>query len=245
MTTLLQTRDLSCGYNGVPVTEQVDLSVAAGEVVALLGPNGAGKTTTLLTISGLLTPLHGSVEVFGVPVAQRRPHGLAREGLAHVPEDRSLFAELTARENLRVCHGATRQAVSQAAAYFPALEPLMGRKAGLLSGGEQQMLALARAFVSRPRLLVVDELSLGLAPVIVERILPSVRALARETGAGVLLVEQHVELALTTADRAYVLVNGRVTMQGGAEELRQRRDLLAASYLGARNGRTVTKNSSA
>jgi branched-chain amino acid transport system ATP-binding protein len=234
MTALLQTRDLSSGYNGVAVTHGVSLTVEPGEVVALLGPNGAGKTSTLLTISGLLDPLGGSVELFGADTAGRRrsPHALVREGLAHVPEDRSLFFDLTVRENLRVCAGATRDTIADAISYFPALAGLMSRKAGLLSGGEQQMLALARGFAGRPKLLVVDELSLGLAPVVVERILPAVQALAGETGAGVLLVEQHVDLALDAADRAYVMVDGSVVMEGPAAELRTRRELLALSYLG-------------
>jgi len=234
MTTLLETRELACGYHGVPVVRGVSISVPEGEVVALLGPNGAGKTTTLLTTSGLLPVLDGSIELFGRDLADgRRPaHTLVREGLAHVPEDRSLFRDLDVRENLRVCYGATREAIDQALAYFPVLEPLLHRKAALLSGGEQQMLALARALVSRPRLLVVDELSLGLAPVIVERILPSLRSFATETGAGVLIVEQHVDLALTIADRAYVLVNGRIVIAGAAADLRGRGDLLAARYLG-------------
>jgi branched-chain amino acid transport system ATP-binding protein len=231
MTTLLETHRLCSGYAGVPVTHDVSLTVRAGEVVALLGPNGAGKTTTLLTISGLLEPLAGSLEVLGTN-DRPRPHRLARRGLAHVPEDRSLFYDLTVAENLRVCCGVSGASIAEALSYFPALEPILARKAALLSGGEQQMLALARAFASRPRLLVVDELSLGLAPVIVERILPAVQALASRTGAGVLLVEQHVDLALGLADRAYVMVDGRVVIEGAAAELRGRRDLLTLSYLG-------------
>jgi branched-chain amino acid transport system ATP-binding protein len=234
LTTLLETHELVSGHGGVPVTRGTSLTVDAGEVVALLGPNGAGKTTTLLTISGLLPILGGSVRLFGRPLDSRkaRPHRLVAEGLAHVPEDRSLFSDLTVREHLRVCRGTTREAIAAAVRHFPALEPLMGRKAGLLSGGEQQMLALARAFVGQPRLLVVDELSLGLAPALVTRILPAVRAIARDSGAGVLMVEQHVDRALQTADRAYVLVNGHIVLEGAASELRGRRDLLASSYLG-------------
>jgi branched-chain amino acid transport system ATP-binding protein len=234
MTALLQTRELSSGYNGVPVTSGVSITVDEGEVVALLGPNGAGKTTTLLAVSALLPAIAGSIELFGSDITRERtrPHRLVARGLAHVPEDRSLFFELTVREHLRICRGATRDAVEQALSHFPALRPLMDRKAGLLSGGEQQMLALARGFTTQPRLLIVDELSLGLAPVIVERIFPALRRLAAETGAGVLLVEQHAELALRTADRGYVMVNGRVVNEGPADELRKRRDELTASYLG-------------
>jgi branched-chain amino acid transport system ATP-binding protein len=234
MTSLLTTHGLAAGYDGVPVTRGISLSVEAGEIVALLGPNGAGKTTTLLAISGLLPVLDGSIELFGEDVGNGvgPAHKLVRRGLAHVPEDRALFHDLTVHEHLRVCRDATRDAVTEAVRHFPALEPLMRRKAGLLSGGEQQMLALARGFVGRPRLLLVDELSLGLAPVIVERLLPTLRDLAQHTGAGILLVEQHVDLALQTADRAYVMANGRIVLEGDAAELGERRELLAASYLG-------------
>lgn len=234
MTAVLRTRELYAGYLGVPAVRGVSIEVDAGEVVALLGPNGAGKTTTLLAVSALLPAISGSIELLGSDITGQRvrPHRLVSHGLAHVPEDRSLFFELTVHEHLRICRGATRAAIDEALAHFPALQPLMDRKAGVLSGGEQQMLALARGFVTHPRLLIVDELSLGLAPVIVERILPAVRALANETGAGVLLVEQHADLALRTSDRAYVMVNGRVVTEGPADEVRKRRDVLAASYLG-------------
>lgn len=234
MTALLEAKDLVSGYNGMPVTQGVTLSIGVGEVVALLGPNGAGKTTTLLTVSGLLEPVGGSIALFGRvrSGATRHPHRLAREGLAHVPEDRSLFSDLSIEDNLRACFGATRSSIAETLRYFPVLQEITARKASLLSGGEQQMLALARAFASRPRLLVVDELSLGLAPVVVERILPALKALATDTGAGVLLVEQHVDQALELADRAYVMVDGRVVIEGPTADLRRRRDVLALSYLG-------------
>ncbi|HEY2716964.1 MAG TPA: ATP-binding cassette domain-containing protein [Solirubrobacterales bacterium] len=234
MTEVLCLEGHASGYAGVPVTADVSLSVEAGEVVALLGPNGAGKTTTLLALSALLPTLAGSVRLFGEEVGGRhsRTNRLARRGLAHVPEDRSLFPDLTVAEHLRACHASDKEGIADALRHFPALEPLMKRRAVLLSGGEQQMLALARAFASRPRMLVVDELSLGLAPVIVERILPALRAFAEERGAGVLLVEQHVEMALAVADRAYVMVNGRIVLAAEAEQLRDDHRLLAASYLG-------------
>ena len=151
-------------------------------------------------------------------------------------EDRSLFFQLTVQENLRL--GVTGDRAARDAAYeqaldmLPALRPLMGRRAGLLSGGEQQMLALARAMVGGPKLLLVDEMSLGLAPIIVERLLPIVRRIADETGAAVLIVEQHIQMALSVADRGYVMSHGEVTMSGTADELLERRDLLEASYLG-------------
>jgi branched-chain amino acid transport system ATP-binding protein len=236
MTTALDIQQLSAGYNGVPVVRGIDLHVDAGEVVALLGPNGAGKTTTLLTVSGLIPALGGSVTLLGEPVDSRSPHLNARRGLAHVPEDRSLFFQLSVQDNLRL--GVAGDRVGRQEAYdlaldmLPALKPLMDRRAGLLSGGEQQMLALARAMVSNPKLLLVDEMSLGLAPIIVERLLPLVRQIADDTGAAVLIVEQHIRMALSVADRAYVMSQGEVTMSGTAAEMADRRDLLEASYLG-------------
>ena len=228
---LLEIVEMSTGYNGVAVVRDLDLHVDEGEVVALLGPNGAGKTTTLLTISALNPILKGDIKLLGRSIKGQRSHRLARAGLAHVPEDRSLFFQLTVRENLRLgAPGAA--AVNQALDYFPALEGLMDRRAGLLSGGEQQMLAMARALAVKPKLLMVDEMSLGLAPIIVERLLPVLRTIAAETGAGVLLVEQHVHLALEVADRAYVLSHGNLTMQGDAAHFRKNSHLLESSYLG-------------
>jgi len=229
---LLEIDDMSTGYNGVPVVRNLNLHVNEGEVVALLGPNGAGKTTTLLTTSALNPILGGDIRVMGQSVKGRRPHLIAREGLAHVPEDRSLFFQLTVRENLKLGAAKGSADLNQALGYFPALEKLMDRKAGLLSGGEQQMLAMARALTVKPKMLMVDEMSLGLAPIIVERLLPVLRRIADETGAGVLLVEQHVHLALEVADRAYVMNHGSMVLEGDAKHLAANRQLLESSYLG-------------
>ncbi|MEZ5183043.1 MAG: ABC transporter ATP-binding protein [Acidimicrobiales bacterium] len=238
---LLRLDRLTAGYQGVAVVHELDLEVRAGEVVALLGANGAGKTTTLLAISGLVERQGGTVEVLGEPVHDRRRRTvadvwrLARRGVAHVPEDRGLFFDLTAAENLRLGRprGADVVADEQLLDWFPALRRVMDRKAGLLSGGEQQMLALARAVASRPRLLLVDEMSLGLAPIIVEQLLPVLRSIADETDAGILVVEQHVRLVLAIADRATLLRQGRATFAGTADELAARPDLVEAGYLGA------------
>jgi branched-chain amino acid transport system ATP-binding protein len=232
MTVLLDIQNLNTGYNGVSVVRNLDLQVNAGEVVALLGPNGAGKTTTLLTTSGLIPLISGDIKVFGKSVKGRRPHLIAREGLAHVPEGRALFYQLTVGENLRLGAAKGSADVEKALGYFPALQPILDRRAGLLSGGEQQMLAMARALTVNPRLLMVDEMSLGLAPIIVERLLPILRQIADDTGAGVLLVEQHVHMALEVADRAYVLSHGELAMEGDAKEMANDRGLIQASYLG-------------
>ena len=232
----LRLAGLTAGHHGVPAVRDLDLHVEQGEVVALLGPNGAGKTTTLLTASGLLPPIAGEVRVTERPIAGMRPHQVARLGMAHVPEDRSLFFDLTVHENLRLGKGSGKEGLQRALGWFPALEPLLGRRAGLLSGGEQQMLAMARALAGEPRLLMVDEMSLGLAPIIVQQLLPVLRRIASDTGAAVLVVEQHVNLVLDIADRAYVLSHGNLTFDGDAASLRSDRSLLERSYLGAPSG---------
>ncbi|MER7926124.1 MULTISPECIES: ABC transporter ATP-binding protein [unclassified Streptomyces] len=221
---LIATRALSAGYGSRPVVSDLDLEVAPGEVVALLGPNGAGKTTTLRALSGDLTPMSGEVHWLGTP-GHAPLHRRAREGLAYVGE-RAVFTRLDTTDNLRV----GRVPPDRAVALFPELEKRLKTGAGMLSGGEQQMLSLARALGRTPRLLLADELSLGLAPLVVDRLLRAVRE-AADQGLGALLVEQHVRKVLDIADRVYVLRRGRVVMTGTPEELRADLDAIESSYL--------------
>jgi branched-chain amino acid transport system ATP-binding protein len=231
---LLETRDLAAGYNGVPAVRGLTLSVGPGEVVALLGPNGAGKTTSLLAMVGLVAPLAGEVRVRGEPLGRRKPHQIAQVGVLLVPDDRGIFFGLTVREHLRLAgrkNDPSREA--QVLDSFPVLRGLDGRKAGLMSGGEQQMLAIAKALLARPKVLIIDEMSLGLAPKIVQEMLPAIRDLARADGIGVVLVEQHIELALSIADRGVILNHGRVVLRGAASDLLRDRHLVEAAYFGA------------
>jgi branched-chain amino acid transport system ATP-binding protein len=223
---------LTAGYGRAPVLRELDLTVAPGEVVALLGANGAGKTTTLRAISGIVHPMEGSISLEGEDLAGVSISGRARAGVAHVPENRGVFFGLTVAEHFRLGHRGEHLDEEAAYRHFPALAELRDRRCGLLSGGEQQMLAVGRALARHPKLLLLDELSLGLAPLIVERLLPVVREYAEESGCGVLLVEQHIQLALTVADRGYVLSHGELALHDSAEALRGNRELLMASYFG-------------
>jgi branched-chain amino acid transport system ATP-binding protein len=233
MSAVLELKEFSGGHRGMRAVRDLSPHVDAGEVVSLLGPNGAGKTTTLLTVSGLLPVLGGDIRVFGVPVSSLRPHQVARRGVAHVPDDRGLIYSMTVAENLRLA--SKGRDISPVYEYFPALERLSRRRCGLLSGGEQQMLAVGRALVTSPKLLLIDEMSLGLAPVIVKRLLPIIRDIAKKNDVGVLLVEQHVELALDVSDRAYVLVHGELVKEGPSAKLRTELHTIEASYMGRDN----------
>ncbi len=225
MTALLEVAGLRAGYGKVEVVHGVDLQVHAGEVVALLGPNGAGKTTTLATVSGELAPLGGEVRLLDCD-ARDPLHVRSRKGLAMVTQERAVLMDLTLSENLRV----SRCDLDRAVELFPELQEHLDRRVGLLSGGQQQMLALARCLARSSRLLLVDELSLGLAPRIVDRLLKAVRA-AADGGLGVLLVEQHVHKALAVADRVLVLRRGSIELEGSAADLRGRVDEIQAAYL--------------
>jgi branched-chain amino acid transport system ATP-binding protein len=229
----LRVTDLTAGYGHAPALHGISLHAEAGELVAILGANGAGKTTTMLSIAGELKPMSGQVEILGRPATGQPPHQIARMGVALVPENRGIFAQLTVAENLRLrLRRAAPAAADEVFDHFPALRALTRRKAGLLSGGEQQMLGLGCALASEPKLLLIDELSHGLAPVVLDKLLPALRAIASERQLAVLLIEQHVAAALSVADRAYVLSRGRIVTAGSAAELRAQADVLEASYLG-------------
>jgi sulfate-transporting ATPase len=224
-TKLLEARGLSAGYGDLLALRELELAVHPGEIVAMLGPNGAGKTTAVLTLAGELPALGGSAEVLGLP-AGAPLHRRVGAGLGLVPEQRGIIYGLTGAENLRL----GRSSASAALQIFPELEPLIGNPAGRLSGGEQQMLALALALARKPKLLLIDELSLGLAPMVTERLLSAVRGAADE-GVGILLVEQHAAAALSIADRGVVLRRGRVELEGEASELQRSLAKIEAAYL--------------
>ena len=230
-TAVLEARGVAAGYGAQPVIHDVDLVVQPGEVVGLLGANGAGKTTTLLALAGELPLLAGEVRLDGV-VTTAPLHRRARDGLTFVTEEKSVFMGLTARDNLRVAD----VDVATALELFPELERLLAVRAGLLSGGEQQMLTLARALSRKPRVLLADELSMGLAPLIVKRLLEAVVRIAKQQGTAVLLVEQHVRKALEYCDRAYVMHRGRVELSGTAGELLGRLGEIEDRYLTAAAG---------
>jgi branched-chain amino acid transport system ATP-binding protein len=232
MATLLELRDVSARYGPVQALHGITLTVDEGEVVALLGANGAGKTTTLRAVSGTVRT-EGGIRFAGRDVTKRTPDGMARAGIAHVPEGRGILAELTVGENLRMGAYTRRRGADFKRVFeqFPVLERRRDQQAGTLSGGEQQMLALARALVARPRLLMLDEPSLGLAPIVVEELFRVVGRLNEEEGLTVLVVEQNANAALSVADRAYVLEVGRVAVQGPSAELREDENV-RRSYLG-------------
>ncbi|MCU1692804.1 MAG: transporter related protein [Frankiales bacterium] len=224
-TAVISCRGLCAGYGAQPVVRDLDLDVQAGEVLVLLGPNGSGKTTTIMTLAGELAPLSGTVELLGqrtsAPLHQR-----ARAGLSLLTEERSVLMSMSVLDNLRLGKGD----VARALEVFPELEPHLARRAGLLSGGQQQMLALARALARQPKVLLADELSLGLAPLAVQRLFTAVRA-AADTGVAVLLVEQHVSSVLGIADRGVLLVHGDVVLSGTTAELKARWSEVEAAYL--------------
>ena len=235
MSALLQVEKLSAGYGMTPVLFEVDLELSPGELVALIGANGAGKSTLLGALSGLVKISRGNVRFADRPVTGLRPEAIVANGLLHVPQGRRLFGSMTVERNLLL--GAYRRHDRQVSedlqrilGYFPALGDKLDREAATLSGGEQQMVAIGRGLMGRPKLLMIDEPSLGLAPNVVDRVMEVVKAINQD-GTAVLLVEQDVVLALEIADRGYVLENGRIVMSGPASDLR-RDPAIRKAYLG-------------
>jgi branched-chain amino acid transport system ATP-binding protein len=239
---MLALSDLHVFYGEIHALKGVSLAVEAGEIVALLGPNGAGKTTTLKAISGLLVPRRGTVVLEGESLVGVPPHAIVRRGIAHVPEGRRIFNRLTVGDNLEMgayvrTDGAVRQDMERVFAIFPRLRERRTQVAGTLSGGEQQMLAIGRALIARPRLLLLDEPSMGLAPVLVEQIFETVQEIHRQ-GTPILLVEQNAAMALTIAHRGYVLETGAVVLSGAARDLARNAEIRRA-YLGEDAGESA------
>ena len=231
----LSLRDLTVARGGRPVVQQVSLEIPSGEITALLGPNGAGKSSLVLSVGGVIKPLGGSVTLDGRELAGRRPEKIRQAGLAIVPEGRRLLGALTVEDNIRVAtyslpREKARAGRARALELFPELEKRLANPARALSGGEQQMVVLAQALVSEPRFVIIDELSLGLAPIVVQRLIPTIRAVA-DSGIGVLLIEQFATVALGLANRAYVMEGGRMRFSGHTKELREKPELLHSAYL--------------
>lgn len=234
---MLKVEGLNAGYGAVNILWDVSFELKDGEIVAILGSNGAGKTTMVRAITGMIKPTSGSVEFNGTQLAKKSSRSILDSGIVQVPEGRQLFTDMTVLENLQMgafsketkAHFA--QNLKKCYQWFPKLEERAKQAAGTLSGGEQQMVAVARALIGEPKLLILDEPSLGLAPNIVDDILEVARTLVRESGISVLLVEQDITKALATADRGYVIENGRIAMEGTAEEL-QSNEHVKKAYLG-------------
>jgi branched-chain amino acid transport system ATP-binding protein len=221
--------------NGRPVVSDVSITIPAGEVTALLGPNGAGKSSLVLGVAGVLKPDSGTVKLDGNDLTGRRPERIRQAGVAVVPEGRRLLSDLTVEDNLAVaCYSLSREDARAgrewALELFPELQQRLDTAARSLSGGEQQMLVLSQALVSKPTVMLIDELSLGLAPVIIKRLIPTIRTVA-ESGVGVLLIEQFATVALGLANRVHVMDRGRIEMSASATELKENPDLLHSSYL--------------
>ena len=235
MSQILKVDNINVYYGAIHAIKGVSLEVNEGEIVTLIGANGAGKSTTLKAISNLLHPKTGSIEFFGEKLAHIPPHKIVEKGLAHVPEGRRIFLQMTVQENLEM--GAYTQGgktfdedIEGVYKYFPRLLERRKQIAGTLSGGEQQMLAMGRALMSRPKLLMLDEPSMGLAPILVEQIFDIIKEL-HKNGTTILLVEQNAQMALSVADRAYVMETGRITLSGTGKELAQS-DSVRKAYLG-------------
>ena len=234
--TMLALRHVTAGYGHFTALWDVSLEVAAGEAVAVVGPNGAGKTTLLRVISGVIAPRSGELIFEGAGLTGRPAHEIVAHGIAHVPEGRRLFPALTVAENLKMgaflpaARGSYRQSLERVFELFPVLAERRGQRAGSLSGGEQQMLALGRALMSTPRLILLDEPSMGLAPVMVLRLFDLIRRIRAE-GYTILVVEQNVRQVLKLVDRAYLLEVGRIRMEGRAHELAEQ-DFVRKAYVG-------------
>jgi branched-chain amino acid transport system ATP-binding protein len=231
-TSVLECRNLAAGYDKVAVARDIELAVDRRQILAILGPNGAGKTTLLHTVAGFLAPLAGSVLVDGQPIRPGSARRMNRAGVILVPSFRALFTELTPIQHLQLGYRRGGASVEEVLDLFPPLERRARLRTAELSGGEQQMLALGRALVQAPKILLIDEMSMGLAPVVVESLMPLIRKVADEKQAAVVLVEQHVQLALEVADRAMVMVHGSVVKAGPADEIRRDPGNLEALYLG-------------